>query len=132
MAQSVVKRGSIVLVRYPFTDLTAAKVRPAVIVTPDSLILRLDDVLCLFISSSVPMKLLPTDFVLDLNHSSFPRTGLRLRSVFRTHKLALLHKNLVLRVLGELGSELLSEIDSRLQLALGLRPISRFERNGDL
>jgi hypothetical protein len=28
MAQSIVKRGSVVLIRYPFTDLTGAKVRP--------------------------------------------------------------------------------------------------------
>ena len=132
MAQSVVKRGSVALVRYPFTDLTAVKVHPAVMVTPDLLIMRLDDVLCLFISSSVPEELLPTDFVLEPNHQAFSGTGLRVRSVFRTYKLALLHKDLVLRVLGELDSESLGEIDSRLHLALGLRPISGFERNSDL
>jgi mRNA-degrading endonuclease toxin of MazEF toxin-antitoxin module len=36
MAQSVVKRGSVVLIRYPFTDLTGAKVRPALVLTPDT------------------------------------------------------------------------------------------------
>ena len=45
MAQSIVKRGSVVLIRYPFTDLTA-KVRPALVVTPDHLLPRLEDVLC--------------------------------------------------------------------------------------
>ena len=34
MAQSIVKRGSVVLIRYPFTDLTGAKVRPALVVPP--------------------------------------------------------------------------------------------------
>ena len=36
MAQSKVKRGSVVI-RYPFTDLTSAKVRPALVLTPDHL-----------------------------------------------------------------------------------------------
>ena len=124
MASSVVGRGSIVLVRYPFTDLTAAKVRPALVVTPDSLIPRLDDVLCLFISSSIPHELLPTDFVLESAHVTFRMTGLRSRSVFRAHKLALLHKTLVLRILGELDDYLVDEIDLRLQVALGLMPTS--------
>ena len=52
MAQSIVKRGSVVLIRYPFTDLTGAKVRPALVLTPDHLLSRLEDVLCLFISSA--------------------------------------------------------------------------------
>ncbi len=35
MVQRIVRRGSIVLVRYPFTDLSNIKVRPAVVVMPD-------------------------------------------------------------------------------------------------
>jgi len=70
MAQSRVKRGSVVLIRYPFTDLTGAKVRPALVLTPDHLLPRLEDVLCLFISSVMPEDLLPTDFVLELNQST--------------------------------------------------------------
>lgn len=125
MARSIVTRGSVVLVRYPFTDLTAVKVRPAVILTPDRLIPRLNDVLCLFVSSSVPAELLPTDFILEPAHPAFSKTGLRFRSVFRCHKLALLHKRLILRVLGEMDSELMDEINLRLQVALGLGDISR-------
>jgi mRNA-degrading endonuclease toxin of MazEF toxin-antitoxin module len=52
MAQSLVKRGSVVLIRYPCTDLTGAKVRPVLVLTPDDLLPRLDDVLCPFISSA--------------------------------------------------------------------------------
>ena len=120
MAQRIVRRGTIVLVRYPFTDLSSIKVRPAVVVMPDQLMCKLDDVLCLFISSSMPAKTLSTDFVLEPNHPSFPKTGLNYRSVFRTHKLALLHKSLVLRVLGEMDKDLMNEIDQRLRVALGL------------
>ncbi len=120
MAQSPVKRGSVVLIRYPFTNLTGAKVRPALVLTPDSLLPRLDDVLCLFISSSIPEDLLPTDLILDAEHSSFSKTGLKRRSVLRAHKLALLQKSLVLRQLGEIEQPLLNEVGQRLRLALGL------------
>lgn len=120
MERSLVTRGSIVLIRYPFTDLTAAKVRPAMVVTPDFMIPRLDDVLCLFISSSMPEDLLPTDLVLGMNAPSFEKSGLKSPSVFRTHKLALLHKRLVLRVLGEADGALFGAINSRLRIALGL------------
>lgn len=120
MAQVIVKRGSVVLIRYPFTDLTGEKVRPAVVLTSDQLIPRLDDVLCLFISSVVPTELLPTDFVLETTHPSFSQTGLKRRSVLRSHKLALLRKSLVLRVLGEIDQALMEEINSRLRVALGL------------
>jgi len=120
MAQAIVKRGSVVLIRYPFTDLTGAKVRPALVVTPNHLLPRLEDVLCLFISSAMPDDLLPTDFVLEPGHPSFPTTGLKRRSVLRMHKLALLHKVLVLRALGEGDQALMSEVDQRLRLALGL------------
>jgi len=40
MAQSIVKRGSVVLIRYPFTDLTGVKVRPTLVVTPNHLLPR--------------------------------------------------------------------------------------------
>src|SRR6185369_1803227 len=120
MARSLVKRGSVVLIRYPFTDLSGAKARPALILTPDELLPRLEDVLCLFISSAIPEELLPTDFVLGPGQPSFLKTGLKRRSVLRMHKLALLHKGLVLRVLGEGDAPLMREVDQRLRLALGL------------
>ena len=87
---------------------------------PDHLLPRLEDVLCLFISSAMPDDLLSTDFVLEPGYPSFPTTELKRRSVLRMHKLALLHKVLVLRVLGEGDQALMGEVDARLRLALGL------------
>lgn len=56
MGGRVVKRGSVVLIRYPFTDLSGAKVRPAIIITPEEFLKRMDDVICLFVSSVVPER----------------------------------------------------------------------------
>ena len=98
MGKRIVKRGSIVLVRYPFSDLSTTKVRPAVILTPDDLLSQVDDALCLFVSSVIPTDLLPTDLIVEESHPAFNKAGLRYSSVFRAHKLALLHKSLILRV----------------------------------
>ncbi len=70
---------------YP-TPLTSIKLRPTVVLIPEELLLKIDDVLCLFISSSIPDELLETDFILERTHSSFSQTGLKNRSVFRAHK----------------------------------------------
>ncbi len=122
MGRRIAKRGSVVLVRYPFTDLSGTKVRPTIIVTPDEFLKRMDDVICLFISSVIPEsdKRLPMDFVLETTHPSFAKTGLKYRSVLRCHKLALLSKKLVERVMGEIDQPLMIEVDRRLRLALGL------------
>jgi hypothetical protein len=68
MAKQILKRGGIVLVRYPFTDLSGSKVRPALALTPDDLLSQMDDALFLFISSTIPLNLLPTDLVLKRDH----------------------------------------------------------------
>lgn len=109
-----------VLIRYPFTDLTGFKVRPAAILTPDSLLSRIDDVLCLFVSSVIPEDPLPTDIIVEARQPAFSATGLRRRSVLRVHKLALLHKSLILRRLGKIENVLMGRVERRLRLALGL------------
>ena len=60
------------------------------------------------------------DIVLGPTDTSFLATGLKRRSVLGAHKLALLHKALVVRVLGEMDQALIDKINQRLRLALGL------------
>jgi mRNA interferase MazF len=117
-----IKRGSIVLIRYPFTDLSGNKVRPAAILTPDIHISKMDDILCLFKSSVIPDKkyLLPSDYILDEKHSSFRDSGLKCASVFRCHKIALLIKSLVIKHLGQLDNCIMSDISTHLCIALGI------------
>jgi len=118
---AIVKRGSIVLIKYPFSDLSGYKARPAVIVMSDELLIKSDDVLCIFISSALEQNKLPSDFILMQNNPLFKKSGLKVDSVIRAHKIALLHKTLVLRNLGELDSILMLELESRMKLALGIK-----------
>ncbi len=116
----MVKRGSVVLIKYPFTDLSGTKVRPAIIITPDKYLHLIDDVLCLFVSSVMRDEALDTDYIIDTNNPHFPASGLKIKSVLRTHKLALLDKSLVVKELGEVHPEIMTEVDKCLRLALGL------------
>lgn len=116
----MVKRGNIVLIQYPFTDLSDSKVRPAVIITPNNMITKMDDILCLFISSVIPAKLLETDLIFDSNDPAFNKSGLKVSSLFRTHKLALLNKSLVKRILGELQPKIIKKIDEKIKIAVGI------------
>ncbi len=79
------KRGTIVLTKFPFTDLNSSKRRPALIISKVSN--EKPDVIVAFISLVIPGRLSETDFVLDTNHKDFPGTGLRKKSVFKMDKL---------------------------------------------
>jgi mRNA interferase MazF len=94
MARPALRRGDVVLVTFPFTDLTGTKVRPAVIVSANP---QTDDVVVAFISTVIPPVLAPTDYQLDDQHLDFHRTGLRFTSVFRLRKRMTLERHLIRR-----------------------------------
>jgi mRNA interferase MazF len=118
MPRVPLKRGDIVLVPFPFTDLTAEKLRPAVIVSPDPQEL---DVVIAFISSIVPSgDLAETDFLLSPDHPDFSKTGLKKASVFKLKKLLTIERTRLIRRLGRVSPAIQEELDRRLRNALGL------------
>ena len=108
-------KGKIVLVPFPFTDLTAAKFRPALVIHEGE-----EDVVVAFISSKVPPKLLETDVLIRKSDAGFKRTGLKVDSVIRLDKIATILKDLVLGELGELDEELSKEVNQKLKKMLEL------------
>lgn len=85
------KRGTIILTPFPFTDLTKNKVWPALVVSSNK---RKDsDVIIAFISSVIDsINLTGTDILLDPKEISFKETGLKTTSIIRTDKLATIDK----------------------------------------
>jgi mRNA interferase MazF len=116
------KRGTIVLTKFPFTDLSSSKRRPAVVISKGCSE-RLD-VIVAFISSVIPEKLSETDFLLDLEHKDFPATGLRKKSVFKMDKLATLNKSIFSGELGCLSANILRHLDIKLRTALDLKKVN--------
>ena len=112
------QRGDIVLVSFPFTDLSSQKVRPAIVLTPDP---KSSDILLAFISSAIQHSTIqPTDFVLKEEHLDFPATGLKKTSVFKMNKLLTVDRKLIKRHLGKVSPSIQKELDHKLKIATGL------------
>lgn len=110
-------RGDVVLTRFPFTDLTGASLRPALVVSQGQIG---QDIVLVAISSVVRGALAPTDHTVETSHPEFALTGLRVTSVVRTHKLAAVERSVIVRRLGHIGPQLQAEIDRLLHVVLGL------------
>jgi mRNA interferase MazF len=104
MESRSVTAGKVVLVPFPFDDLSATKVRPAVCLTEPLGAHR--HVILAFISSQMPTDLLPSDLILDTGHADYARTGLRTSSVLRLHRVMTVATSLIQRELGELSADL--------------------------
>ncbi|NET61420.1 MAG: type II toxin-antitoxin system PemK/MazF family toxin [Symploca sp. SIO2E6] len=90
----------IVLVPFPFDDLSSTKVRPAVCLTDP--ITPKKHIVIAFITSKVLSVSLPTDIILNKSDSEFVLTGLRVSSTLRLHRLTTITTSIIKRELGQL------------------------------
>ena len=111
-------KGKVVLVPFPFDDLSSAKVRPAVCLTEPIGPHR--HVVLAFITSRIPSEVQETDVVLDSNRDDFAATGLRVSSTLRLHRLVTVTTSLIRRELGTLSPPMQIEVDDRLRKLFGL------------
>ncbi|MEA5471262.1 type II toxin-antitoxin system PemK/MazF family toxin [Spirulina sp. 06S082] len=112
-----VNKGDIVLVKFPFTDLSQTKLRPAVVLYINS---NLDEITLCFISSQGLTDLTPEETLLDVSDLEFTTTGLKKSSKIRTTRITTLEKRFVQRKLGYLESKYINEINSILHRTLQL------------
>lgn len=108
----------IVLVPFPFDDLTANKVRPAVCLTDE--IKPHNHLVLAFITSRISASASATDLVIDKSDADFAATGLKVSSTVRLHRLMTIAKSIVLRELGELSAAQQAEIENKLRTLFGL------------
>lgn len=111
-------RFKVVLVPFPFDDLSSSKVRPAVCLT--EAVGERHQVVLAFITSVVPPKLESTDVLLDPSSSDFGRTGLRVRSALRLHRMVTVSAGIILRQLGVLTPSIQTQVRERLRALFGL------------
>ncbi len=102
-------KGKIVLVRFPFDDLSTTRVRPAVCLTDP--VGRYRHIVLAFVTSQKPSHPLPTD--IDLPAS--PTTGLLVPSVLRLHRIMTTPTSLTLRELGRVPPAAQSLIDDAMR-----------------
>lgn len=103
----------VVLVPFPFDDLSSTKVRPAVCLT-DPIGVHKHTILA-FITSRVPDQPLPSDFVISNTDENFSATGLRVSSTLQLHRMMTVTTEIILRELGELPKEMQAQVNQRLK-----------------
>jgi mRNA interferase MazF len=108
----------IYLARFPFGGSVGMKLRPVLLLTGP--VGDVPEVLVAYISSVIPDVLLASDIVLRPATAEHACTNLKTTSVVRLHKLATIHARNLVRRLGILPLDSVSEVDRKLQRLLSL------------
>lgn len=111
-------KGKIVLVPFPFDDLSATKARPAVCLTNP--VGRHNHVVLAFISSRIPADMVDSDLTMDAAQADFSMTGLHMTSILRLHRLMTVTTALIQRELGNLSPRMQSEVENKLKTLFAL------------
>lgn len=101
------RKGMVVLVSFPFTDLSEQKVRPALVLH----VSRGENCIVAFVTSSMGRKSYP----FDVRVSASPESGLKVDSLIKLDHLATLQKKTVLGELGVLPSHSQKEVNLKLK-----------------
>lgn len=112
------QRGSIVLVPFPFTDLSNYKIRPALVISnPEDE----SNILLAFITSVIYAHLKETDYKINRSDPFFNETGLKSDSIIKCNKLATISKKIIFGRIGDLNKNIMTtEINIRLKKALSI------------
>jgi len=94
-------RYKIVLVPFPFDDLSSTKVRPALCLTEPMGKYR--HVVLAFITSKVPAKPEESDLIIMSDSDGFEKSGLRVSSTLKLHRMMTATTSLIRRELGKLS-----------------------------
>jgi mRNA interferase MazF len=111
----------VVLLKFPFTDLQTTKVRPAIVISPNSFHQGGQDALFILITSNTDRQS-KHDIIVESSHPEFAQSGLRKESAIRTPKIMVLSKSLLVKTIGSLGPQLSLLVEKELRLFLELPP----------
>lgn len=106
------RAGQVVLFRFPLTDLVQGKLRPALLLR--ELPGQFDDWLICMISSQTRHYIEGFDEIIQPDGQDFTQSGLKVASVIRIGRLAVVNGETLLGAIGEIDSERLHRIKTRL------------------
>lgn len=95
------KKGDVILIPFPFTDLTGSKLRPAVVLYASR-----EDIMLVFITSNIA-----NPEPLDMQLTPNPHNRLKQKSLLKTGKIATLHVQLAVGKIGQLTPQELDELN---------------------
>ena len=106
--------GDIILVPFPFTDQSAVKKRPAVVVSSNAYSINLPDIVLMAVTTQIK----PTAFFGETSISKWQLAGLLKPSVIKP-VFATIEKSLVLKHLGRLKQQAMAALRDSIQNIIG-------------
>jgi mRNA interferase MazF len=100
------RQGDIVLVTFPFTDLTSAKKRPALVISPDAINALNQDLILVGITS----HLAGDNYAIYLEEDDFLDGALPKKSMVKTTKIFTIHSAIVAKRICRLKPEKLGQV----------------------
>ncbi len=116
-SKPVYKRGDVILVLYPNSDLRTAKTRPALVIQANDLKTDLTQIVVAMITSKIFRANHPSRVLIQLNSEAGKSSGLLTDSVVMTDNLATILGSAIDRKIGAIEME---KIDEALKHTLGL------------
>jgi mRNA interferase MazF len=107
--------GEIILITFPFTNLTDSKIRPALVIIEHK-----EDIIVIGIFSKIPEVLEDSWFQIEENEFWFVRTGLKKTSFIKTEKIAVIHNSIVKKKLGSLPDDIFVLVKEKLRKTLNI------------
>lgn len=108
----MIKEGQIVLFKFPQTDQTLGKLRPALVIRK-LLGLHNDWLICM-ISSQLSQQISGFDEIITEKDKDFLQSGLKTSGVIRISRLAVVNKDVLLGSIGNIDIERLDLVKNRL------------------
>ena len=118
MENRLMMKNKIVLVPFPFDDLTSSKVRPALCLTNS--IGAYNHVVIAFITSQISKASEISDLPILMTDSDFRQTGLKIDSAIRLHRLVTIPTTFIQRQLGTLPTTYSPQLETKLKDLFGL------------
>ncbi len=115
------RRGDVVILDYPFSDSSGAKVRPALVVQSDQRNAILTNTVVALITKNLQrVRTDPTQLLIDIASPEGKQSGLHVNSAITCGNLYTVHERHLIKTVGSLPTALLRQVDACLKVALNL------------
>src|SRR5262249_40667669 len=116
-----VQRGDVIIIDYPFSDASASKVRPALVVRSNSRNAFLTETIVALISKNLNyIGKDQTQVLVDIVTPDGKASGLKMNSAVKCGKLFTLHEDMIRKNIGTLSPSLMQQVNTCLKAALEL------------
>ena len=103
-------KGKVILIPVPYTDLTAAKLRPALVIFEGK-----RDLIVASITTTMFNMFPEWDVIIDAGNPQFHNTGLKAASILKLTKISTISRDLAEGELGEICGEMRDEVNEKMK-----------------